>query len=83
MFLVLELLNLLLGRLGGSVSYVSDFGSGHDLTVCGFEGLCPHSAEPAWESLSLSLSLSLPLPDSCFLPLSLKKLKKKKSLLAC
>ena len=37
-----------------------DFGSGHDLTVPGFE---PHvwlhadSEEPAWDSLSASLSL--------------------------
>ena len=27
------------GHLGGSVGWASDFGSGHDLTVCGFE---PH-----------------------------------------
>ena len=30
---------LVLGRLGGSVSWATDFGSGHDLTVHGFE---PH-----------------------------------------
>ena len=35
-----------------------DFGSGHDLTVRGFEphiGLCTDNAEPTWDSLSLSL----------------------------
>ena len=40
------------------------FGSGHDLTVRGFEScirLCAESAEPAWDSLSLPLSLLLPL----------------------
>ena len=34
-----------------------DFGSGHDLTVCGFKshvGLRADSAEPAWDCLSLS-----------------------------
>ena len=37
------------------------FGSGHDLSVCGFEphvGLCANSTEPAWNSVSLSLSVS-------------------------
>ena len=42
-----------------------DFGSGHDLTVRGFEPhvrLCADSSEPAWDSLSPSLCLSdLPL----------------------
>ena len=36
-----------------------DFGSGHDLTVCGFEphiGLCSDSTEPARDPLSPSLS---------------------------
>ena len=40
-----------------------DFGSGHDLTVGGFEpltGLCADSAEPAWDFLSPSLFLHLP-----------------------
>ena len=49
------------------------FGSGHDLTVCGFEprvGLCAGSVEPAWDSLSPPLSLSaLPLLALSF-PLS-------------
>ena len=38
-----------LGRVGGSVSWASDFSSGHDLVVCGFEprvGLCADSSEP-------------------------------------
>ena len=37
-----------------------DFGSGHDLIVCGLEphpGLCAESVEPAWDSLSPSLPL--------------------------
>ena len=36
-----------------------DFGSGHDLMVCGFElhvGLCVGSVEPAWDSLCLCAS---------------------------
>ena len=41
-----------------------DFGSGHDVIVCGLDpriGIRKDSAKPAWDSLSLSL-----------LPLSLK-----------
>ena len=37
------------GRLGGSVGEASDFGSGHDLTVCEFEprvGLRADGSEP-------------------------------------
>ena len=33
-----------------------DFGSGHDLTVCGFEphlGLCADSVEPSWDFLPI------------------------------
>ena len=36
-------------RQGGSVGGASDFGSGHDLTGCGFEprvGLCADSSDP-------------------------------------
>ena len=36
------------GRLGGSVGWAADFGSGHDLPVCGLEprvGLCADSSE--------------------------------------
>ena len=43
-----------------------DFGSGHDLVVCGFKRwvrLCAESTDPVWDSLSHSLSL--PLPCSC------------------
>ena len=39
-----------------------DFGSGHDLTVRGFElhvGPCADSVEPAWDSPSPSLSTPL------------------------
>ena len=38
-----------MGCLGGSVGWASDFGSGHDLTVCEFEprvGLCADGSEP-------------------------------------
>ena len=44
-----------------------DFGSGHDLTVGGFEprvGLQAGSTDPAWNSLSPSLSLSLSAPPA-------------------
>ena len=37
------------GCLGGSVGWATNFGSGHDLTVCGFEphvGLCADSSVP-------------------------------------
>ena len=50
------------------------FGSGHDLTVREFEpciGLCPGSAEPAWDSLSLSFSA----PPALSLSLSLSRYK--------
>ena len=59
------------GRMGGSVDYTSDFGSGHDLMVRGFEphiGLCVGGAEPAWDSLSSTRSL---LPHLCSLSHSL------------
>ena len=42
-----------------------DFGSGHDVTVGGFEPRvrpCAGGLEPAWDSVSLSLSLSAPPP---------------------
>ena len=53
-----------------------DFGSGHDLTVCGFEpliGLCADSVELAWDSLSPLLSV----PPRLVHALSLSHLKKK------
>ena len=53
-----------LGCLGGSVSKVSNFGSGHDLTVREFEpyiGLCADSSEPgACFGFCVSFSLSAP-----------------------
>ena len=53
-----------MGLLGDSVGWMSDFGSGHDLKVCGFEShirLCADSLEPRtgfrfFASLSLSAS---------------------------
>ena len=49
------------GRLGGSVGWASDFGSGHDLAVREFEprvGLCADSSEPgACFGFCVSLSL--------------------------
>ena len=52
------------GRLGGSLSWASDFGSGHDLTVHEFEPgirLCADSSEPgACFGFCVSLSLSAP-----------------------
>ena len=66
----------LLGHLGGSVGWASNFGSGHDLTVCGFEpyiGLYADSSESRacfWSCVSLSLC---PSPAHALsLPLSLK-----------
>ena len=61
-------------HLGGSVSKVSDFSSGHDLAVPEFEphfGLSAVSTEPASDPLS---SLFLPLPH--ILSLSLSKIDK-------
>ena len=52
------------GRLGGSVGWASDFGSGHDLAVREFEprvGLWADSSEPgACFGFCASLSLSDP-----------------------
>ena len=69
-----------------------DFGSGHDLTVRGFEPcvrLCPDNAEPAWDSLSpslsaphllvLSLSLSLSFSHSLLQSSTTRTLKVQRS----
>ena len=76
-----------LGRLGGSLGRASDFSSGHDLAVCGFEprvGLCADSSEPG-ACFGFCLLLSLPHP-TCALS-KINKCKKnffflKKTLLA-
>ena len=62
------------GRLGGSVGWAADFGSGHDLAVHGFEprvGLCADSSEPG-ACFGFCVSLSLTLPHSCSVSLCLK-----------
>ena len=65
-----------MGRLGGSVGWVSDFGSGHDLAVRGFEPrvrLCADSSEPgACFGSCLPLSLTLPI-HALSLPVSKNK----------
>ena len=64
-----------LGCLGGSVSWVSDFGSGHDLVVHGFEphiGLCADSSEPGVCFVD-SVSLPLSAPSQLILCLSLSE----------
>ena len=51
------------GYLGGSVGYVSDLGSGHDLTAHGFKphvGLCADSSESG-ACFGLCLPLSRPI----------------------
>ena len=70
-------LKLLEGHLGGSVSYASDFGSGHDPVVHGFEppvGLCADSSEPGPASDSVSPSLSAHPLLAFSLSLSLSKI---------
>ena len=71
------------GRLGGSVGWASDFGSGHDLAIswsmssspASGSGLMAQSLEPA--SISVSPSLSLLLPRSCSVSLSVSKINKR------
>ena len=62
-------------HLGGSASEASAFGSGHGLTVRGFQphvGLCADSSEPrACFRFCVSLSRLCPFPDRC---LSLSKI---------
>ena len=58
------------GHLGGSVVWASDFGSGHDLTVCEFKphirltAVKPVSTEPTLDALS-PYSAHRPLPPAC------------------
>ena len=63
------------GHLGGLVSWASDFGSGHDLTVREFKpciGLCADSSEPRVCFGSVSPSLCAPPPHTLCLSLPLK-----------
>ena len=48
------------GRLGGSVGWAADFGSGHDLSVCEFEPRVGLSEPGACFGFCVSLSLSDP-----------------------
>ena len=70
----LSLLKLNIERcLGGSVSWASNFSSGHDLRVCGFKSciqLADVSMEPTSDPLSPSLSAPPPLEIS---PLKISK----------
>ena len=62
------------GRLGGSVGWAADFGSGHDLVFREFEPhvrLCADSSEPG-ACFRFCVSLSLTLPRSCSVSLCLK-----------
>ena len=62
------------GLLGGSVGEASNFGSGHDLTVRGFEprvGLRADVSEPG-ARFGFCLPLSRPLPGLCSVSFSLK-----------
>ena len=68
-----------LGRLGGSVGWASDFGSGHDLTVRGFEPrveLCADSSEPG-ACFRFCVSLSLCSSPVHALSLSVSKINKR------
>ena len=77
-----------MGYPGGSVSWVSDFSSGDDLTVCEFEpciGLCADSLEPGacfkfYVSLSLCSSPTHALSFS-LLQEWIKTLKKQKNIM--
>ena len=65
-------------RLGGSAGYVSDFSSGHDLVVRGFQprvGLSADSPEPE-ACFGFCVSLSLCLSPAHALSLSLSKMNK-------
>ena len=67
------------GRLGGSVGWAVDFGSGHDLAVPEFEplvGLCADSSEPG-ACFRLYVSFSAPPPFMLCLSHLLLSLKNK------
>ena len=80
----LNRLKIKMGHLGGSVGWASDFGSGHDLTVCEFEPhirICADHLLTSWSLLQiLCLLPSLPLPRSHFVSLCFSKINKCKKM---
>ena len=69
------------GRVGGSVGEVSDFGSGHDVTVRDFEphmGLSVVSAQGPFQILCPPVSLPLPRLLLTLSPSKVNIKKKKK-----
>ena len=76
-FSVLNQKNMQPGCLHGSVSWASDFGSGHDLMVHEFEphiGLCADSSKPG-ACFGFYVSLSLFDPPPLMLSPSVSKIK--------
>ena len=69
-----------MGRLGGSVGWAADFGSGHGLAVCEFKprvGLCADSSEPG-ACFEFCVSLSLwPSPTHTLCCSKIIKIKQK------
>ena len=65
-----------MGRLGGSVGKASDFGSGHDLTVCKFEPRVRLCADTSRSLEPASDSVSPPLSDPLMLCLCLSMINK-------
>ena len=78
---IISFKKLVLGHLGGSVGWASDFSSGHDLTAREFEphvGLCANNSEPG-ACFRFCVSLSLCPSPAHALSLSVSKIKKQKT----
>ena len=67
-----------MGRLGGSVGWASDFGPGHDLTVCEFKPCVGLHADSSESGASFGFCATLSLCPSLSLSLSLSKINIKK-----